>query len=526
MQRFATGIMVRSVTVQQVREARVQRWDSGNQRDGQHRPGRAGGTAAPAAPAAGAAILLLLLTATAVTAQEIQIEPRVGIHWQYSDNLLLSPTLPDTDPDPDEDTDDELRPVSDGAWMVEPGLSLGIRGRYASLALRYDAGRTRYQRYPQLDGWRHDLGVGLTARVAPSTALTLRHDFVQTEEPVRLTGLDGDPDVELPPGTDPGSLSVHERQTLNTTSSRLRFSPNATDSLAASYAYAKRDTTETLDGFTRGRSQLEGARLWRGDWQTRLSAARSRTDFDRGDDVDLNEGQLDIGKHVFRDWTWQVRTHVQRVAIGGDSEDDPAAGTGYRVITPETGFAGSFNNGTQAELMLGFFHLTPLGDGTSDNGPAGSLRVTRRFARGGYALRAAAGHGDAFYSRERFDSSRYTLATAGADTALTQTISAAIFGSYRRDRYTLDRITAEERRATTTVSDSRLIRVELGYTPREWLEAGVTYEHIRRDGVAVPDVYGENRVAVTVTMRHPIRTGRIPDHRQPLELPLPLTVAR
>lgn len=462
---------------------------------------------------------ILLLAAAGSPAQELRVEPRVTARWEYSDNMFLSFVE-----ESEADAEPVIEQVEDSFWTLTPGLSAGIHGRYISLTLRGDAGRTVYDKYPELNGWRYDLGLGMAAGVAPDTTLSLRHHIQRTDQPLRMNPATTGPSLMLPdePGAD-DTLSVRERYSLHDTTASLMYRPGDNDLLGAGYSYSTRESTETLDGYSRSRGNVEGSRRLGSGWDTRFLAAYSQADFDRGSDADQWDGRLEIGRPFARDWSWMARYQHSTVNTeGGEEGDTPSGNTGYQVLNPEVGVTCNTRHGGSLELSAGVFRRVPDEGGDSTTAISGSFSMNRAFERGSLILQARTGHEDRIFNRERLDSTRYYTTGAGADYALTRALAVGGMVFYRWDEYDLDPASEANRDyAPVTSADSSGTSLTMRYNPKDWLAANITYTYSDQYSLTLRDRYTENRVMFLLTFSLPYQTGRVPARRQPLEVPDP-----
>jgi len=463
--------------------------------------------------------MILLLAAAGSTAQEVRVEPRVTARWEYSDNMFL-----DSGDEPGAEADTGLKEVADSFWTLTPGLSASIHGRYIRLSLRGDAGRTVYDKYPELNGWRHELGAGMAAGIAPDTTLTLRFNTERTDQQPRRLNPDAGLYSTAPddPGTD-DTLDVRERYTINDSAAGLMYRPGENDLLGAGYSYSTRESTPSLDGYARSRGSVEGSRRLVSGWDTRFLTAYSQADFDRGTDVDQWDGTLEIGRPFYGDWKWMARYQHKTVNTkAGEPVESPSSESGYQVLNPEIGLLYRSRHSGSLELSAGVFHRVPDGDGDSTTALSGKFRFNRVFTRGSIFLQARTGHEDRIFSRDRFDSTRYYTTGAGADYALTQALAIGGMVFFRRDEYDVDSGNGSSQEpASVSSADSNGFSLALRYKPQDWFSAQFMFTHSDQYSPTLNDQYAENRVMVLLTFSLPYQTGSVPARRKPLDAPAP-----
>jgi len=444
----------------------------------------------------------------AAHAQEISLQASTTVNWEYSDRLFVVRADPYGEGRANDEEANALRPVADAFWLLQPGLAAALNGEHGSLALRYNVGRTFYQRYAELDGWRHRFGAGLEVGLGTPVTLTLGYDWLRSEQPTRFVldeALSAVETVQDPEADDP---DIRERYTDWTTSAGIRFSPDEATTVSGQTTRRVRKGSGELDGYTRDRG--DAAIDWQGNhgWNIRVGAGYAQGDFERGADVRERELQAATGRDFAEDWNWRVRYRQQQWERR-DDEDTP--GTGYRLHAPELSIAYRKPRGGGVALTGGIARRVPDdNDRESSTRLTGNLEIQRVFDRGGIAFEMRAGHADGTYSRDRYDTAWYREVGGRSNYAITRFFQIGAFLTYRVDDYSFDRAAddADTLRRPAS-SDSTRMGFSLRYTPRDWLSTECLFVRTDRYSLTLDDRYVENRVVLAVTLRASHRVGSV-----------------
>ncbi len=442
----------------------------------------------------------------AAHAQEISLEASTTVNWEYSDRLFVVRADPDGERRANDEDANLLRPVADAFWLLQQGLAADLNGEHGRLSLRYNVGRTFYQRYDELDGWRHRFGASLAVDLGEPVTLTLGYDWLRSEQPTRFVLDEALSAVEAVQDPEVDDLDIRERYTDWTTSAGIRVSPDEATTVTGQTARRVRKGSGELDGYTRDRN--DAAIDWRGNhgWNIRLGAAYGQGDFQRGTDVRERELHAATGRDFAEDWNWRVGYRQQQWERR-DDEDTPE--TGYRLHAPELSIAYREPRGGGVALTGGIARRMPDdSDARPSTRMTGSLDLERVFDRGEIAFEMRAGHADGTYSRDRYDTAWYREVGGRSNYAITRFFQVGAFLTYRVDDYTFDRAAddAETPRRPAS-SDSTRMGVSLRYTPRDWLSTECLYVRTDRYSLTLDDRYAENRIVLAVTLRASHQVG-------------------
>ena len=448
-------------------------------------------------------------------AQDVTYEARTVVNWEYSDRLFVVRADLDEDAQTDEGAHPPMRPVSDAYWVLQPGLTAALNGRYGSLSLRYDIGRTLYQRYDELDGWRHHFGAGLTVGLGPAVDLTLRYDWLRSEQATWLAvdrallaaEAAGAPD-EAAGAPEVDEPDIRERYTDRTTAARIRYAPGDAIAVMAGATQRVREGAGELDGYTRDRGDV--ALDWRGayGWNARIATAYGKGEFQRGADVRETELHVGVGRDFAQDWNWGARYRLHQL----ERQDEAGTPeTGYRLHTPALSVAYRKPRGGGVALTGGLARRVPDdSEEPIDMRFTGRLDLARVFERGDIALELRTGHADGTYSRDRYNSAWYREVGGRSDYGITRFVRVGAFFTYRVDDYTVDRAADDEDARPAPASPySTRMGFRLRYAPRDWLATECLYVRTDRYSLALDERYVENRVVLALSLRASYRAGAI-----------------
>jgi hypothetical protein len=451
--------------------------------------------------------VLLCIAASSVVAQELYIEPRLSLGYEYSDNLFLSPDrfqLSEDDP--------VQTPVSDSILVLTPGFAARLTGRRTRLSLLYDIGRTSYDRYAELNSRRHNARVALHTDLTPATVLTFRDEWRRTEDPLSRLRYEVNRGPEDLAETDPVALGLRESYAVHSSVIGLTHQLNDSDSAYAEYSRStSHEDAQPADDYVRNGIR-SGVVYWSNSgWGGELEGAFEQGDFEISPDLDTWSGKVTAGRKLTPTVEFFGRYYHQYVQVTGPA---PSLGGEYHVLNPEAGLTYNSRHEGSVAASAGFFQRD-RSEGRDTTGLSGTLRLTRRSDRSRIDLYAATGHDSSTYSRARAEASTFHEVGARLDYAVSRAVSLGVSASFRRDDYDeIDQTTVESEPDTSGTrlrgdGESVGTGIMLRYQPRRWCALQLDYRFTARTADRPEDEYDESRVSIVLNLSAHQRFGSI-----------------
>jgi hypothetical protein len=411
--------------------------------------------------------MLFVMGADCFAQNRFELTPSISVNETYDDNINLT----------------KDNKVDDFITVVSPGIALALVREHTNLQLSYTAGIVRYADQDENDTIRHSANLSFGQDLAQHLRFKLTDAYLRSDDPLQ------DPqDVQ-------GLRQTRSKYWTNTTQTGLDYIFGVENQVNVGYGYNYIKNDESTIEDSKVQTPSASLTYWFDVRNgTELTYRYTDARFSRDNNI-LTAGNLgdytshDPGIRYIRRFTPNSRAYVGYNYTHFDYSD--LLGQDFVVHQGMIGLDHSFSPEYSVAASAGYFHRV---NETTDNddGPTFTASVTRKFARGSIT---AGGNGGWIYENLQQVTgsttsgfSQYYGAYIKGTYQVLEPVSVYAGGSYRHDKYTLDK------------SDFLTGNAGLRWTFLRWFGLSVDYTYTQRNTDTSPGgEYKDNRVALILT---------------------------
>lgn len=424
-------------------------------------------------------IIVFAFIVSSAFASVFTFTPRLSVSEEYTDNVDL------TDGNEEEDF----------LTTISPGFTVEAMKKHVGVSLNYSPSYVMYKNNSEDDTWRHAAGLSFWADLSKNTQLTIRDDFLRTEES-STRGEFRDPTQE-PPIFDPDTSIRRGRDPYytNAASIGLNHQFGEKDYFSVGYLHSFLDDTAEDGNDNQRHAPYASVSYWFTP-QYGMDAAvdYTRGEFDEDADYDDWVGSLQLNRMLTKHLSlYGAYSHtIREYREPGESD--------YIIYEPSVGFSYQFTKDMYISLGGGYFKQERDDDDDEDGFVLNAdINKVWDFKRGSIYVNGRAGLDRNEFGTENLGFERYYGIYCGASYALAKRLNSTLHANYRRNELLND----EDDRVDNTAS----FGAGFSYTLTRWLFLRLNYMHnLLRSDLDGND-YDENVVILGVTLV-PVRPYR------------------
>lgn len=386
-----------------------------------------------------------------VAVGEINITPRVGTEFEYTDNLFLS----------------ENNESSDFITTLTSGLTLDLFQRNIGITLDYDASYVMYADHDDSDYWRHMAGFDGWWQISRYLRMELSNDFLRTRDPIS--------------GDDFTVRRSNDVYVRNTTMAQLtyQFGEDNSAYMIGEYGFLNNDDEALEDNKRYGGAV--GLEYWLNTrWGIDLRGSFYEATYDYGvEDYTEWEGLFRLNHRVNPRLTgFMEYTHTWHQA-------DHETQLDYQVYDGGIGFSYAFDPTMDLTMSVHYIVRNIENDDNESSTPV-NVNFVKRFQRGSLTLSGEGGYQYTTMTAESLGAYRYYTAEAIADYYFLPRLFGDIQGTYSYQDY----------EDTSPHRQDDIYRVGCGvsYQITAWARIRAGYDYNVVQSTVGTNEYKENRV--------------------------------
>jgi hypothetical protein len=424
-----------------------------------------------------AAICFFFLTTSTSFGYNVTFLPRLSVQGEYSDNIFLEPN-------------NNLK-EDDYITTVTPGFTAKLVGKKGKATASYDPSYAFYNRFDDLNRWRHDARLSGEYSATKFTGFKVLEHFTYTEDPIRQNNIAEIRTEEPTVPVDTTERKTRRVYTRNFASINLNHQFGKYHSFGLGYSnYLLNNDDPAYEDKQEHKASAQLTYWFGPKWGFDVGGQYTRGIFEVSDNVNQYQGNVSLLKRFGKQFIGFIRyTHL---VVNYD--DRSGSDTTY---IPSVGFKYDIEKDISLIADAGFFYTESDFRGNQSS-PNGDLRLIKEFEHGRLNLALLGGYDYSFYSTETLGYGVYYEASASLSRQLGKHVYGNIFGSYRDTKYK-DLNDREDKRP--------IVGVGVSWQALQWMNLGLNYRYRSVDSTIDTEDYTENRVSVRVTL-----TPKVPYH--------------
>jgi len=413
-------------------------------------------------------ICTFFLTTSISFGYNLTFTPRLSVRGEYTDNVLL--------------TENKDLKEDDVITTISPGFTAKLIGKKGDAKISYSPSYAIYDRFDEFNGWRHRANFSGMYMTTKNTRLSVRDDFLYTEDPIKYENLaevrTEDPTIPI----DTSERKTRRIYTRNYASVGLNHQFGEYHSFRLGYSYRLLNNDDPSYEDKQNHNPSAGLTYWFGPkWGFDVSGSYTRGEFEVSDNVNEYQGRASLLRRFGKHFIGYIRYAHLVVKYDGESGDDT-------TYIPTAGFKYDIEKDISLIADVGYF-FTESDRRENTSNAVGDLRLIKRFEHGRLNLAVLGGYDYDLYGAETNGYGEYYEASISFGHQLAKHLYGNIFGSYRDTKYK-DQSDREDKRPIAGLS--------LTWQALEWMNIGLNYRFLSVDSTIDTNDYDENKVFVNI----------------------------
>ncbi|MEA2082757.1 MAG: hypothetical protein U9O82_00630 [Thermodesulfobacteriota bacterium] len=357
--------------------------------------------------------------------------------------------------------------------ILSPTIRITSEGKNDSCLFSYSPG-IRYNHLTDEDDLDHDLSLSAEKDFSSRVKVTVRENFVESEEPVQ----DEEAGIML------SEDRLDNRYRTNSFSAGMEFEYAMDSMLELAYANNILDNERAaLDDYVKHNPSASISYRFNSQWDSKLSYDYTKGNFTLSDDMKQHSSALNIGFRV-------TTNHKLSGEYSFSHTDFQSVSDDYSIHGETLGWDWFVNQRTDLSVSIGATQVS-RDSGEDSDGFKYSLSVSRELKRGNISITGNGGFDERYFEGAGDGLSKFWMLEGDLSYRLTENLSSGLNLSYRNDD--------DPNRLADNEKDTYDAGLDLSYAFGRWYSISVNYSYRQVDAELDFYDYDDHRVILEFT---------------------------